>query len=207
MEAIIKLDRIRKRFEREWIIKDLTHTFTSGKAYAILGPNGSGKSTLMQVVSGAVTPSEGTIQYSINSKPVAVEDVFRYVSYTGPYIQIVEEMTLAEHIRFHQQFKPFRQNLQERDILALTNLVPHADKQIRNFSSGMKQRVKLALSILSDTPILLLDEPATNLDDTGLNWYLNLLAQHRTGRLVLVSSNRPEEYDFCEERLSILDYK
>ncbi len=204
---MIKLDKVRKRFELEWVIKDLTYTFENNKAYAILGPNGSGKSTLMQIVSGAVSPSAGSIVYSFNNKPIPVEEVFRQVSYSGPYIQLVEEMTLLEQIRFHQQFKPFRQNLQPNDILALTGLAAHANKQILNFSSGMKQRVKLALSILSDTPILLLDEPATNLDEVGLNWYLNLLAQHRSNRLVIVSSNRPEEYGFCEERLSILDYK
>lgn len=204
---IVKLDKVRKRFEHEWVIKDLTHTFTSGKAYAILGPNGSGKSTLMQLISGAVSPSLGTIIYSIDGKDVPVGNIFRQISYTGPYIQLVEEMTLMEHIRFHKQFKPFRQNLQENDILALSGLAHHKDRQVRNFSSGMKQRVKLALSILSDTAILLLDEPATNLDSTGLNWYLDLLAQHRTGRLVIVSSNRPEEYSFCDEQLNILDYK
>jgi ABC-type multidrug transport system ATPase subunit len=204
---IVKLDKVRKRFEHEWVIKDLTYTFTSGKAYAILGPNGSGKSTLMQLISGAVSPSVGTITYTLDDKNIPVENVFRQISYSGPYIQLVEEMTLKEHIRFHKQFKPFRQNLQESDILALTGLSHHADRQVRNFSSGMKQRVKLALSILSDTYILLLDEPATNLDDAGLNWYLNLLTEHRTGRLVIVSSNRPEEYSFCDEQLSILDYK
>ncbi len=204
---IVKLDKVRKRFEHEWVIKDLTFTFTSGKAYAILGPNGSGKSTLMQLISGAVSPSVGTISYSFDNKNIPVENIFRQVSYSGPYIQLVEEMTLMEHIRFHKQFKPFRQNLHENDILALTGLSHHADRQVRNFSSGMKQRVKLALSILSDTPILLLDEPATNLDDAGLNWYLNLLVQHRLSRLVIVSSNRPEEYSFCDEQLSILDYK
>jgi ABC-type multidrug transport system ATPase subunit len=204
---IVKLDKVRKRFEHEWVIKDLTFTFTSGKAYAILGPNGSGKSTLMQLISGAVSPSVGTISYSLDNKNIPVENIFRQVSYSGPYIQLVEEMTLKEHIHFHKQFKPFRQNLQESDILALTGLSHHADRQVRNFSSGMKQRVKLALSILSDTYILLLDEPATNLDDAGLNWYLNLLTEHRTGRLVIVSSNRPEEYSFCDEQLSILDYK
>lgn len=207
MAMIVKLDKVRKRFEHEWVIKDLTFTFTSGKAYAILGPNGSGKSTLMQLISGAVSPSVGTILYSLDNKHIPVENIFRQVSYSGPYIQLVEEMTLMEHIRFHKQFKPFRQNLHENDILALTGLSHHADRQVRNFSSGMKQRVKLALSILSDTPILLLDEPATNLDDAGLNWYLNLLAQHRPSRLVIVSSNRPEEYSFCDEQLSILDYK
>jgi ABC-type multidrug transport system ATPase subunit len=204
---MIKLEKVRKRFEHEWVIKDLTYTFENNKAYAILGPNGSGKSTLMQLVSGAVTPSAGSISYTLNGKPTPVEEVFRQVSFSGPYIQLVEEMTLLEHIQFHQQFKPFRQNLQPNDILALTGLGQHADRQVRNFSSGMKQRLKLALSILSDTAILLLDEPATNLDEVGLNWYLNILSQHRTNRLVIVSSNRPEEYSFCEERLSILDYK
>jgi ABC-type multidrug transport system ATPase subunit len=103
---MIKLEKVRKRFEHEWVIKDLTYTFENNKAYAILGPNGSGKSTLMQLVSGAVTPSAGSILYTLNGKSTPVEEVFRQVSFSGPYIQLVEEMTLMEHIQFHQQFTP-----------------------------------------------------------------------------------------------------
>jgi ABC-type multidrug transport system ATPase subunit len=129
------------------------------------------------------------------------------VSYSGPYIQLVEEMTLMEHIRFHKQFKPFRQNLHENDILALTGLSHHADRQVRNFSSGMKQRLKLALAFCSDTALLLLDEPATNLDQQGLDWYLSLASTFSSDRLLIICSNQEQEYSFCSHQINIADYK
>ena len=82
-----------------------------------------------------------------------------------------------------------------------------AKKQIRYYSSGMKQRIKLAQAVFSDTPVVLLDEPCTNLDLEGIELYHQLILNNCKGRLVIVSSNDIQEYSFCEEKISILDYK
>ena len=204
----IELNNIGKRFRYEWIFKNITHSFESGKSYALLGPNGSGKSTLMKILSGHLTPSDGQISFLHKEKKIDGDDVYQLISYSAPYIDVIEEMTLTEIIAFHSKFKPLSKGLIINDLIQILNFKNAADKEIRFFSSGMKQRLKLALSICSDTPILLLDEPTTNLDAQGVAWYRDLMQQFSDkNRLVIVASNIEHDYDFCEERINILEYK
>ena len=204
----IELNNIGKRFRYEWIFKNITHSFESGISYALLGPNGSGKSTLMKILSGHLTPSDGQITFLHNGKKIDGDNVYQLISYSAPYIDVIEEMTLTEIIAFHSKFKPLSKGLIINDLIQLLNFKNAADKEIRFFSSGMKQRLKLSLSICSDTPILLLDEPTTNLDAQGVAWYQDLMQQFSDkDRLVIVASNIEHDYDFCEEKLNILDYK
>jgi len=196
-----------KRFNRDWIFRHLTYAFEAGNSYAITGPNGSGKSTLLQAISASMQVSEGNIQYSIDNNQVEIEEVYRHVSICAPYLELVEEMTLAEFLSFHQNFKSFLSGITIEKIISILNLEDAADKQIRYYSSGMKQRVKLAQCIFSDTSIVLLDEPCTNLDTTGIELYHNLVQEYCSKRTVIVSSNDEVEYDFCDSTLNILDFK
>lgn len=196
-----------KRFNRDWIFRHLTYTFEKGNSYAIIGPNGSGKSTLLQVLSGSLQPSEGNIQYSISDSPISFDEIYKQVSICTPYLEVVEEMTLKEFLAFHYHFKPICPSLGIDDIIAMIGLKEATHKQIRYYSSGMKQRIKLAQAIFSNTPFLLLDEPCTNLDATGIELYHQLIQDHGKDRLVIVSSNDEIEYKFCEEKINITDYK
>ena len=110
-------------------------------------------------------------------------------------------------LEFHAGFKPLNPSFTHEAILSTVGLESAMNKQIRYFSSGMKQRLKLALAFFSDTPVLLLDEPTTNLDADGIALYRSLIHDHTKARLVIVSSNVKQEYDFCEEVISISDYK
>ncbi|RMG81922.1 MAG: ATP-binding cassette domain-containing protein [Bacteroidetes bacterium] len=203
----IQLDQVSKRYRFEWIFKNISHTFQQGQSYAISGPNGSGKSTLLKILSGHLTPSKGTLAFQNQSNRIDPDDIYRLISFCAPYIELIEELTLLEAIRFHQKFKPFQQNLSSADLLDLLAL-PKADhKAIRHFSSGMKQRLKLLLAICAETPILLLDEPTSNLDRQGMDWYRNLIARFGDNRLIVVASNIEEDYTFCQHHLSILDFK
>jgi ABC-type multidrug transport system ATPase subunit len=204
----IVLEKISRKFNYDWIFRNVNYTMQSGQAYAILGSNGSGKSTLLQIISGHLHPTSGTITYSHNKTGIPVDDIFRHVSYSGPYLEILEEFTLEEMIRFHHQFKPFIGGQSPEDLIRITTLGRNRNKPVKYFSSGMKQRVKLALAIVSQTSILLLDEPASNLDRQGIEWYRNLVAQYRENRIVIVCSNsQHQEHDFCEQSLIIDDYK
>ncbi len=204
---IITSKEVSKRFVREFILKGVDLTFESDNSYALLGPNGSGKSTLMQLLSGSISPTKGTITYTLNGKTLPVEQWYKHIGFAAPYLQIVEELTLVEQLRFHQKFKPFLKDLSVDDILGIVGLEKHADKQIAAFSSGMKQRVKLALAILSDVTVLLLDEPATNLDADGVAWYQGLLKDHSAGRIIIVGSNRQDEYAMCQHHVQISEFK
>jgi ABC-type multidrug transport system ATPase subunit len=192
-----------KRFNRDWVFRHLSCEFLPRQHYAITGPNGSGKSTLLQVIAGAIGISEGTVHYS-DCPP---DQAYRYLSLSAPYLELVEEMTATELLNFHHSFKPFLASFSIHDALTAVGLATAAKKQIRFFSSGMKQRIKLAQALFSDTPVVLLDEPTTNLDAEGVALYQRLIREYSAGRLVIVSSNDPQEYKFCEKIINILEYK
>jgi len=196
-----------KRFNRDWIFRHFTYTFEKGNSYAIIGPNGSGKSTLLQVLSGSMQLSEGGGQWVVGDGPLANEEVYKLVSICAPYLEVVEEMSLKEFLEFHHHFKPFLPSFSVENIISIIGLQEAVNKQIRFYSSGMKQRVKLAQAIFSDTPFLLLDEPCTNLDSTGIELYHRLIDQYCTSRLVIVSSNDEIEYSFCKAKINITDHK
>jgi ABC-type multidrug transport system ATPase subunit len=201
----ITLNNVGKRFNREWIFRHCSYEFVSGKNYAITGSNGSGKSTLLQVIAGSLTYNEGTIEFNNEQQITNNEQLYSYVSIAAPYLELVEEMSAMEMLEFHAQFKPLVLPIAE--ALQIVGLEKSTDKQIRYYSSGMKQRLKLAQAFFSNTPVLLLDEPTTNLDADGIALYHQLIDNYTSGKLVIVSSNDTQEYDFCREVIKIGEYK
>lgn len=148
-----------------------------------------------------LTGSQATISH------VQPDNIYRHLSIAAPYLELIEEMTINEFLKFHRQFKPFLPAVTIDEIISVVGLQKASHKQIRYYSSGMKQRVKLAQAIFSDVPIILLDEPSTNLDTEGIQLYQQLINDYCLQRLVIVSSNDKVEYAFCKERLNIMDYK
>ena len=207
LEMKIILKNIGRRFNRDWIFRGIDHTFSLGESYAILGPNGSGKSTLLSVLNGSLAPSTGTVNYLLEDVPVEAENVYQQLSIAAPYLELIEEFTLNEMLDFHFKFKAYRQGLDNNAIIKILNMPESRNKSIKYFSSGMKQRLKLALAFCSDTPMLMLDEPTSNLDKQGVEWYLGLVQQFAAGRLTIICSNQEHEYSFCNQRLDITDYK
>ncbi len=204
----IKLDNIGKRYNFEWIFRNVTLDLSPEHNYVILGANGSGKSTLLQVVASNLIHSEGTIEHSVKGKKLDVDQVYKYISYAAPYLDLFEEFTLIESIEFHSKFKSFQKGLNVNEIVKLTELEKAKNKQLKYYSSGMRQRVRLALAVLSDTPLLLLDEPTSNLDKKAIDWYQRLVNDFSNDRMIIVASNQQEyEYPFCDQQISIEDYK
>ena len=203
----ISLQNIGRRFNRDWIFRGIDYTFDSGKIYAILGPNGSGKSTLLQVLNGSLSPSTGEINYFFEDKNVEIDKVYSHLSLAAPYLELIEEFTLSEMIDFHFKFKSYKPGIDKNAVTELLAMYDNRNKLIRYFSSGMKQRLKLALAFCADTPMLMLDEPTSNLDTQGVEWYLSLVQKFAANRLTIICSNQEHEYSFCDERLNITDYK
>ncbi len=203
----IQLSDAGKKFNREWIFRGVDFSFQPGKAYAITGPNGSGKSTLLQAIAGSMNLSKGNIQWLNHGLTINTEKVYNYLSLAAPYLELIEEMTAKEFLQFHASFKPLLPTLTIDAILQLIGLEKAANKQIRFYSSGMKQRVKLAQALFSDVPLLLLDEPCTNLDSTGYQLYHELINTYCQNKTIIVSSNDEQEIDFCTERIQITNYK
>ncbi|HEY0054186.1 MAG TPA: ATP-binding cassette domain-containing protein [Pedobacter sp.] len=203
----IHLKDIGRRFNRDWIFRNVSYSFTKGSSYAILGRNGSGKSTLLQLIAGSLSQSEGTIEITVGSKKLESEELYHSLTIVAPYLELIEEFTLSEMIDFHFGFKKYIQGLDKEKLLDLLDLKTSGNKALKYFSSGMKQRTKLALAICSDTELLLLDEPASNLDAQAVTWYQNLIKDYTENRLVIVCSNQEHEYFFCQNQLQMADYK
>lgn len=204
----IELQNLGKRFNRQWIFRKISYTFTIGNSYAIVGPNGSGKSTLLQVIAGAVEKSEGAVGWVGNDgTQLPGEMHFQQVSIATPYLELIEELTLREFLLFHQSFKPFIAGHSVKSVIEYIGLQHAATKQIRYFSSGMKQRVKLAQAIFTNNPVVMLDEPTTNLDVDGINLYHQLIGEFCQDRLLIICSNDETEISHCQHRLNLNDYK
>jgi ABC-type multidrug transport system ATPase subunit len=190
-----------KRFNRDWVFRNMNLELKPGTHYAITGNNGSGKSTLLQCIAGALYINEGSINYSINDVAVKSENHYQFISICAPYLEIIEEMSAIEFLHYHSNFKPFKKGIDPISILTEIGLLKSKDKQIRYYSSGMKQRIKLAQAFFSDTPILMLDEPCTNLDQKGIDLYDHLISTYCSNRLVMISSNDKIEYKSCSEEI------
>jgi ABC-type multidrug transport system ATPase subunit len=203
---VIDLENTGRRFNQEWIFRNLTYQFHAGGRYAVLGPNGSGKSTLLSVILGNLSPSEGTVRYA-DGKEVSTEEIYGYLSFAAPYLDLIEEFTLQETIEFHFKFKRFYEGLNQDAVLEVLGLAKSQDKALKYFSSGMKQRTKLVLACCTDSKILLLDEPTSNLDKEGLTWYHRLIENFAADKTIIIGSNQEEEYSFCNHFVRITDYK
>ena len=204
----IQLTAASKRFNQEWIFSNLDFSFMSGQHYALVGNNGSGKSTLLQIIAGYIGLTKGQINWVNRAgENIDSSNIFKHISIAAPYLELVEEFSALEQIAFHQQFKSIQSTILPHEILEKIGLSKAADKQIRNFSSGMKQRLKLALAIFDQAPILLLDEPCSNLDQEGIQTYHELMQAHAMHKLIIVASNEPQEYQFCTQQLALSDFK
>jgi len=203
----ITVSDLSKRFNREWIFRHLNYEFRPGTTYAVTGPNGSGKSTLLQVIWGQLPQSSGTIRYQRGNITLPVEGIFNHLSIAAPYMDLIEEFTLKETLRFHFKLKTLRKGLKMEDLLSRMYLENAADKQLLNFSSGMKQRLKLALAFYTQADVYFLDEPGTNLDSRAFQWYVAQLEQLPPTAMVFIASNNPEEYPQDATLMNIMDFK
>ena len=204
----IQLNNLGKKFNKEWIFKDLSYSINAGDKVVILGGNGSGKSTLLQVISGFITENEGELIYKNDGKVIGVDKLKNYVSFASPYIHLVEDFTLTEMIDHTKIYKPFINDLSTEQIIDLLDLTKAKNKLIKQFSSGMKQRLKLGVAILCDTPLLLLDEPVSNLDAKAIDWYKQLIKNYSKDRTVIVASNAiQDEFFICDKQLNVTDFK
>jgi ABC-type multidrug transport system ATPase subunit len=204
----IEVNGLGKKYNKQWVFRHLDYIFNNNASYAITGPNGSGKSTLLQILTGFFPPSEGTISYQRkDSKIINEDDFYNYFDIVTPYLELIEEFTLQEFIEFHFKFKKLKVGFSLDEVVYKMYLDKDRNKLINNFSSGMKQRLKLGIAFFSQSPICFLDEPTSNLDEKGVSWYLENVKEAINDKLVIISSNQTHEYDFCDHVLNIPDFQ
>ncbi len=190
----IELDSVGKRYDFRWIFRKMSLSLQSGTAYGVKGPNGSGKSTLLKIISGYLSPSEGSILYSINSIPIHRDQIYTHVSMSAPYIAVIDDFSVEEMFAFHFSLKKSRNEMSIKDIIANCYLTESKNTLVKHLSSGMMQRLKLAICIWTDAEIYLLDEPGTNLDDNALSWYHSVIASLSQEKLLIVASNVKDDF-------------
>ena len=161
------------------------------------GPNGSGKSTLIKIISGYLSPTSGEITYLNQKKSIYRNDVYRYLSMVGPYSGLIGEYTMEEQYDFHFKFKEAIQNESYNDFKSWLDLDIHDHKRIMDYSSGMNQRLQVALALKTYSPLLLLDEPTAFLDNNAKMWFYEKLAEIKGSRTVIIASNEKEDFKYC----------
>ncbi len=202
----IVLADIGKRYQFDWIFKQVSYQFNSNSACAITGFNGSGKSTLLKLIAGIESPSKGTINYiDTNRQKIEKSELFKQLSIVAPYQELIEELTLKEALNFH--FSLREGDGYHPEVLEAAQLDKSFNKQIRDFSSGMKQRLKLILGLYTKSKILLLDEPTVNLDSQGTDWFLSEIHKLLHKRTIVVCSNLKHEFEYCSEILQVDQFK
>jgi ABC-type multidrug transport system ATPase subunit len=202
----ISLADLGKKFVNQWIFKGLDRQIHSGQPLAVTGPNGSGKSTLLKIISGWMLPSRGSVTYHLDGQEIASDRYYIYMDYVAPYLELVEELSLAEFVDFHFTHKQLQADLDTNSFLEKVYLENEKNKYLKNFSSGMKQRLKLGLGFFSESPILLVDEPTTNLDEKGKAWYSEQIKRLVDKKLIIIASNQEDDYSFIKDVVSLSDY-
>ncbi len=199
----IRLSEIAKRYHR-WIFQNVNFTFDQPGAYGIAGNNGSGKSTLLSIIAGFTTPTRGVVNYfDPDHQPIPSDEVYRYLTVAVPYGDIVGELTLAEHLRFHCKFKSLQGSITQEDFFKISNLENHRELPVNHLSSGLLQRFKLSLAFLDSSPIVLVDEPTSYLDAKSKSWFKDLFMNYSADRLVILASNEAADLALTNSRLEV----
>lgn len=189
----LQLESFSKQFRGQWLFRNLNLWLQPGEGLAITGPNGSGKSTLLHCLAGLISPDVGQMRWteSPQGRP----------SVASPTMEIPGDFTLHEILDFHFTMNMLYQGFNPLEELEASGLKTSPTMPIRYFSSGMLQKLRLVLAMLSESSILLLDEPHSHLDQQGQQWFQSLLPRVSTHRCLAIASNDPTEYRICKNTL------
>jgi len=199
----LSIQKLSKAFNQRTIFDQLTFSIESGSRFAITGANGSGKSTLLKILSGGLLPSSGQIQYRLRNEVIPEDTLYSFVHFVAPYNTVIEELSLPELFDLHHKLGLLRSFPTYKDWKARLDYPFDPERQIKTFSSGMKQRIKLGLALLDDRPLILLDEPGSNLDVQGKVWFYGLLDQLKADQTLILASNEPVEIEYCTTAISV----
>lgn len=204
----LRAERIAQRFNQRLVWRDISCEIQSGEIWGITGKNGSGKTTLLRALCGLLTPSSGSITFAFNGITRASEEIIQHCGFVAPYLTLYEEFTpleLCSNIAAMRgiAFDPKRTLL----LMEHFSIEARKDDILRGFSSGMKQRIKYVLAFLFHSPLLVLDEPMTNLDEAGMNAVEVLIQQHHAqGGACIIATNDSRDLALCTHQLAVTSF-
>lgn len=200
MKASISVTGLTKRFARRRVIDDVNLQAQSGEVVGIIGANGSGKSTLVKMIAGLVRPDAGSVNLTIDTAPIDASLVREHCGLVAPYLELYDEFTPIELLRLHAQLHGKHiDDSYVNSLLELVQLSSSSTRIVRGFSSGMRQRVAIALAVSLTPALLLLDEPGVTLDEAGrsaLAQCIDIARQH--GSIILLATNDDRERSLCD---------
>ena len=198
----IEAKGISKRFNRAVLFRNIDFSVSTGESIAITGPNGSGKSTLLEIIACIKKPTSGSIEYSRNNGAIDSSEIFDHIGFASPRTNPYGDLTGYENINF-AMISRSSGNMDPDQLLKRFTIYKQRNKIVRLYSSGMKQRLKLLIAILNDPPIILLDEPGTNLDKSGREIIFSYLESVRREKVIIIATNDEGEAEFCDKRIRL----
>lgn len=200
----LRVSNLSKYYSNTLLFRDISFDLGRGEILGITGWNGSGKSTLLRIIAGLVRPSAGQVEMSYEDEPIPNESRRRFLGMVAPALALYEELTALENMEFFCRVRGVSYNRQHcLRIMERVGLTEHAHKMCRNYSSGMKQRLKLVQALLHDPPLLLLDEPGCNLDSKGMKIVEEITLEQRRCGMTVIASNEKREVDYADRVINL----
>lgn len=204
----IEINNLVKYFGRRLIFDGINYSFQSGNVYGISGPNGSGKSTFVKIIACLISATRGSVKHTYNEKTVEEESLHNFMGFVSPYLFLYDEFTAEENLRHVSKIRGIKFNQERSDfLLSEFNLYERKNDLLRGFSSGMKQRLKFAFALLHEPKLLILDEPTSNLDNSGKEKVYEFIRSEGKSNLVLVASNEDTDLALCGNVLELKNFK
>lgn len=204
---MIEVKQLTKTYGLHHALNDVSFKIANGKIYGLLGPNGAGKSTTMNIMTGCLAPTSGTVRingFDVFDKPLQAKRLIGYLPEQPP---LYEDMTPMEFLAFVAEAKGVdaeRVIRQVKEVLELTDLTEMKDRLICNLSKGCRQRVGIAQALLGNPEIIILDEPTVGLDPRQLIEIRALIRKLGEDHTVIISSHILSEIsEICDELLVI----
>ena len=198
----LEVSNLRKDFDRRPVFKNLNFTLTNSDSLAITGKNGSGKSTLIKVLANTYSQTSGIVSFSIDGKQVERQHFYKYIGFVSPYLNLYDEFTGYENLHFVTNLRGLNKELID-DVLKRVGLFERRHDLVKIYSSGMKQRLKLAFSIIHNPLILMLDEPTSNLDAEGIAAVNSIAEEYKHERILIIATNDEHERSLCKSDINL----
>lgn len=198
----LHIQGVGKKFYQRWLFRQIEQHLNSPDSIALIGSNGSGKSTLLRIIAGQMNPSEGKVMIKKNGQFLPVNEFYQYISWAGPYLEVYKELNIEELLDLHFSLKKCSLSGRE-EVIKILNLVPHRNKKLQYYSSGMLQRAVVGMALFSQTPILLLDEPTSFMDEKNASMMLELIESHTAGRILVLASNMAREFGNFQNSITL----
>jgi heme exporter protein A len=207
--ATLTADAVGHRYGSLLLFRRLSFEMSGGDSLAVTGANGAGKSTLLRILAGVLAPKAGQVRLTVEGEAVAPEVHPQRVGLVAPALGLYDPLSARENLAFLARARRLSGAEARIDaVLSRVGLADRADDSVGTFSSGMRQRVKYAAALLAAPPLLLLDEPAANLDAAGRDMVEAVVAEQRgRGGMVVVATNRADEAERHARSLRIEDHR